>query len=103
MPYNVIWGVKDITYYIFNKGPVSIGVNPFTWREYAGGIFTDCYPSDIAFADHYIVIVGYEEGGLWIMRNSWGSDWGESGYIRLYASQSCGAERSPGFMPKIKN
>jgi cathepsin L len=28
-------------------------------------------------------LVGYEEDGTWIIRNSWGTTWGEQGYMRL--------------------
>lgn len=39
-----------------------------------------------------MAIVGYSASGkYWIVRNSWGSSWGESGYIRLqYGSNQCG-------------
>jgi hypothetical protein len=58
---------------------------------YAGGIYNDslttcpdniCYYAD---TDHAISLVGWneEEGGYWILRNSWGTDWGESGYMRI--------------------
>ncbi|MEZ0395979.1 MAG: C1 family peptidase [Anaerolineales bacterium] len=34
--------------------------------------------------DHSIVIVGYNDaGGYWIIRNSWGTSWGESGYGKV--------------------
>jgi hypothetical protein len=58
---------------------------------YMGGIYNDsnttcqadpCYYTD---TDHAISLVGWNDadGGYWILRNSWGADWGESGYMRI--------------------
>jgi C1A family cysteine protease len=34
--------------------------------------------------DHEVAIVGWDdEEGVWIIRNSWGPDWGENGYMKL--------------------
>ena len=70
-----------------SKGPISVGVyaGNALWYHYIGGILDDldCLPGDI---DHGVVIVGYgTEAGkdYWIIKNSWGADWGESGYIRI--------------------
>ena len=38
--------------------------------------------SDGCNLDHAVVVVGYTQD-YWLVRNSWGSGWGEKGYIRL--------------------
>ena len=45
-------------------------------------------------------VVGYgSEGGqdYWLVRNSWGSNWGESGYIKLKRESEavCGTDSTP--------
>lgn len=39
--------------------------------------------TDTVLGGHCIVIVGYTEAGDWICRNSWGPNWGLSGYFIL--------------------
>jgi hypothetical protein len=50
--------------------------------DYEGGVFTGPSCSDL---NHSVNLMGWsdEDGGYWIMRNSWGSDWGEDGYMRI--------------------
>merc|ERR1712013_828135 len=56
--------------------------------------------SNIAL-NHAVQLVGYgtdeTEGDYWLVRNSWGSGWGEGGYIRLQrqATPQCGTDSTP--------
>jgi len=61
------------------------------FQSYSSGFYSDsntsctaspCYYTD---TDHAISLVGWNDadGGYWILRNSWGTDWGESGYMRI--------------------
>ena len=76
---------------IANAGPVSIALDASKqWQLYSGGILKPrsilgC-SSDPTHADHGVAIVGYgtDDGvDYWWIRNSWGTTWGESGYMRL--------------------
>lgn len=74
------------------KGPVSVHVEADqpVFSHYAGGIITDA--SCGTNLDHAIVAVGYNEADDYlIVKNSWGTAWGESGYVRIStASNICG-------------
>ena len=68
------------------KQPVSVAVEAdgFDWQFYSGGVVTDSCGTNL---DHGVLVVGYGTdaslGDYWKVKNSWGPDWGESGYIRL--------------------
>jgi hypothetical protein len=62
---------------------VSVGINAEALETYSGGIFSGPCGSTL---DHEMVVVGYgTDAGqdYWILANSWGSSWGEGGYMRL--------------------
>lgn len=70
-------------------GPVSAYVDAESWQTYAGGILSRCSGKNL---DHAVLVVGYgTQSGqdYWIVKNSWGTSWGEAGYLRL-ARQSSG-------------
>jgi len=70
---------------IYNHGPISCGVAVTDdLVAYTGGIFVDL--TNFTEVNHDISVVGFgEEDGhkYWIIRNSWGTYWGENGYFRL--------------------
>jgi len=64
-------------------GPVAVNVAAEPWEIYRGGIFEGgCEKGGDCDLDHVVQAVGYA-AGYWIVRNSWGTDWGEDGFIRL--------------------
>jgi len=64
-------------------GPVSVCVDASSWQTYTGGVLSQCGTS----VDHCVQLVGYanygQTGAYWIVRNSWGEDWGEAGFIYI--------------------
>jgi len=74
--------------FLASNSPMSIIVDASSWSSYSGGVLSDC-GQDL---DHAVQAVGYDLGqGYWIVRNSWGEDWGENGFIRLkFGQNTCG-------------
>jgi len=68
-------------------GPLSICVDAANWQDYASGVLTWEECAWINELDHCVQLVGYQTqtplGDYWLVRNSWGLDWGVNGYIWL--------------------
>merc|ERR1711871_771590 len=72
----------DLETALATVGPVAITVSA-NWGSYGGGIFSGgCNSMTSCTLDHAVLAVGYTQD-YWLIRNSWGEDWGENGYIRL--------------------
>ena len=98
---------KDIAYVIsVLHRPVTIDVYADdNWQSYSSGVFNACQAVDDSATNHMVVIEGYDcEGacnfdrngnlpngqGTYLVRNSWGTVWGEKGYIRTKATDKQG-------------
>lgn len=79
---NTVPSVSTLKQAIYDYGPLSVAVCVNSaFQNYSGGIFTGPSCSDI---NHAVVLTGWDDsGGYWYMRNSWGTGWGESGYMRI--------------------
>jgi len=62
-----------------NAGPASLCLAASSWQSYRGGILSKCDNN----VDHCVQGTGYSGSSYWRIRNSWGTGWGESGFIRL--------------------
>jgi len=81
----ISYNVDQLKQAILDYGPISVGVYVNTaFQAYTGGIFNACGGSS---GGHGVALVGWDdnqgEEGVWIMKNSWGPDWGEYGYMRI--------------------
>ena len=94
----------DLQEKVGSLGPASICIDASNWsfHLYAGGIYDEASCSAVNL-DHAVICVGYgSENGTnyWIVRNSWGTGWGEAGYIRMIKDKGnqCG-EASEAIVP----
>jgi len=83
--------------HIATVGPLAISVAASSFKDYTGGVYDGCNYDENIGLNHGVQLVGYgsEDGtDFWIVRNSWGSAWGESGYIRLLreSEPGCGVD-----------
>jgi len=73
------------------EGPVSVAVDAGKFQSYRSGVLTGRCGTSL---DHGVLVVGYGTAGgtdYWKVKNSWGSSFGEAGYIRLSRSgDMCG-------------
>ncbi|MFH0878716.1 MAG: C1 family peptidase, partial [Lentisphaerota bacterium] len=77
--------VSAIKQAIMTYGPISVGVYVSSaFQAYSGGVFNR---NEDRAINHAVVLVGWDDsqgaGGVWILRNSWGSGWGENGYMKI--------------------
>jgi len=64
--------------YLTTVGPLSIAVDADTFQMYDSGVL-NCTGSQL---DHGVLLVGYT-ADTWIIKNSWGKNWGEAGFVRV--------------------
>lgn len=66
-------------------GPVSVAINANNkFQHYKGGIYDE--PSCTSRTlNHAVLVVGYGKGKseYWTVKNSWGTSWGQNGYILM--------------------
>ncbi|XP_019652448.1 cathepsin W isoform X2 [Ailuropoda melanoleuca] len=107
-----------IAWYLATQGPITVTINMKLLQQYQKGVIKATPATcDPRLVDHSVLLVGFgksksvagrrAEGGssqphrrnpipYWILKNSWGADWGEKGYFRLHrGSNTCGITKYP--------
>lgn len=103
--------VEQIKRALLENGPLIVGIHATSsLQNYTGGIF-NAKPKKLAM-NHAMTLVGWDDSpkvpeimgikvpvkmpGVWIVRNSWGDEWGEDGYVRIPYDNGVGLGTLPG-------
>jgi hypothetical protein len=96
----VDYTVSAIKNAIYKYGPVVATIDNYTdlYYNYTRGIYYYNYlnqtPAPTYVGGHNVLVVGYDDtGSYFIVKNSRGSSWGESGYFRISYSEVGGTTK----------
>jgi hypothetical protein len=90
-PYSIQPSIADMKASMCKYGPLTAAVAATpAFIAYSGGTFDE---KSNATINHAVTLVGWDDSrNAWLMRNSWGTNWGEDGYMWIdYKSNSIGA------------
>ncbi|KAK4284770.1 hypothetical protein QN277_001553 [Acacia crassicarpa] len=86
---------------LVKNGPLAVAINAVFMQTYIGGV--SCPYICSRRLDHGVLLVGYGSSGYapirmkekqyWIIKNSWGENWGENGYYKICRGRNiCGVD-----------
>ena len=83
------------------NGPIAVSFEVYPdFMHYAGGVYTHAFTKHLEsfnpfeLTNHVVVIIGWgvtedaSQTPYWIVKNSWGTSWGESGFFRILRGAS---------------
>ncbi|XP_059460309.1 cysteine protease RD19A-like [Corylus avellana] len=86
---------------LVKNGPLAVAINAVFMQTYVGGV--SCPYICSRRLDHGVLLVGYGTSGYapvrmkekpyWVIKNSWGEHWGESGFYKICRGRNiCGVD-----------
>ncbi|KAM9302160.1 cathepsin W-like [Gastrophryne carolinensis] len=85
--------------YVSANGTLTVCINGTLLKHYTRDVIRALPRNCNHTIDHMVLLVGYSKGNnepYWIAKNSWGTDWGENGYFRIYRGDNiCGIATYP--------
>ncbi|CAG9768819.1 unnamed protein product [Ceutorhynchus assimilis] len=106
LPYNE----TDLKLAVGLMGPVSVAIHSGPFQFYQSGIHSGAACTDNV--DHGVLVVGYgkntsSQEEYWLLKNSWGTSWGENGYFKLAMSKNntglCGIAKQSCYPINVTN
>ena len=101
LSYGAVKGSENMKAELYKNGPIACGINAEQIVDYTGGVLD--LPNKLKIVNHIISVVGWGydatlDKQYWIIRNSWGSYWGELGFMRLVLGENqLGIEKTCAF------
>lgn len=92
---------NKLAHHILSYGPIPVGIDSssYQFELYSSGVIKEHHcGKDI---DHAVLVVGFTRD-YWIVKNSWGPEWGENGYFRLERwKNACGIDSYASFVTSV--
>ncbi|KAJ9451374.1 Cysteine proteinase B [Diplonema papillatum] len=87
---------NEMLQWVMHNGPLATSMDPSGWQLYSEGVFPYCRSGATSQA---VLLVGFDTTAAdpyWIVKNSWGKDWGVDGYISIpFGTNACSVTSNP--------
>ena len=84
---------NEIKNLLVTQGPLAVGVRVNTaFNYYSSGVFDGCPSYSWYYVNHAVLLYGWDSNDNWLIKNSWGTNWGINGTMILSSVYDCGLD-----------